>query len=202
MGTARTAGSSRRSNRERTEATRGALIAAARSLFADAGYAATGTPDIVAAAQVTRGALYHHFSDKADLFRAVVEAESLAVGEEIARRAGTAEDAMTALLQGARAYFDAMQAAGRTRLLLVDGPAVLGHAEMRRIDRASGEEELRIGLVGLGITDDPDILKSLTSQLSAAFDRGALDIADGVPLERVMAAMTLILERLGAGSPA
>lgn len=72
-----------RTNAERRDATREALLAAARALFAEKGYAATGTPEIVAAARVTRGALYHHFADKADLFRAVVEAEHRRVAAEV-----------------------------------------------------------------------------------------------------------------------
>ena len=73
---------------ERTEATRAALIAAGRSLFGERGYAQVGTSELVAAAGVTRGALYHHFRDKRALFREVLVATEQAflmrVGEAVA----------------------------------------------------------------------------------------------------------------------
>ena len=116
----------RRSNKQRSETTRAELIAAARLLFVGRGYAETGTPDIVDAAGLTRGALYHHFDDKKALFLAVVEAEARAVAEEIERAAPDDMPAREALVKGGEAYLDALAAPGRTRLLLLDGPAVLG----------------------------------------------------------------------------
>ncbi|QRM44103.1 TetR family transcriptional regulator [Rhizobium sp. BG4] len=166
-----------RTNRERTEQTQQALIAAARRLFVDKGYAETATPDIVSAAGVTRGALYHHFEDKRALFRAVIEQEAERVAEEIESRSADAQSPRDALLSGASAYFDAMAAEGRTRLLLLEAPAVLG-AEASAIDRENAEESLRRGLATMlpaaGVQLGP-----LTSLLSAAFDRAAIEIEQG-----------------------
>ena len=188
--------SARRSNRERTETTRSALIAAARALFVEKGYAETGTPEIVAAADVTRGALYHHFADKADLFRAVVEQEAQAVAAGIKREASA--PALEAMTAGAEAYFAAMAVPGRARLLLLDGPSVLGHGEMARIDRETGGRELRDGLAAAlppeTLRNAP--LEALTEVLSAAFDRAALAIAEARPEEDYKAAVRLVLNKL------
>ncbi len=186
----------RRSNRERTEEMRGRLIAAARALFVDRGYADTGTPEIVAAAGVTRGALYHHFADKQALFRAVVETEAAVVAAAIedAAAAGDAEstnggtsDGIPAapghgirrLVAGARAYLVAMAVPGRTRLLLVEAPAVLGATEVRAIDGGHAERTLRAGLEEAIEAGELRALPlpALTSLLSALFDRAALDAA-------------------------
>ena len=188
----------RRTNKERTEATRAALIAVARKLFVKKGYADTGTPEIVAAAEVTRGALYHHFADKADLFRAVVEREARAVAQQIERESADPVSALDALMDGAEAYFEAMAVPGRVRLLLRDGPSVLGHAEMDRIDRETGAEELRQGLAFAmeerALAKVP--LDALTDIVSAAFDRAALAIAEGRPADDYRTAVRLILSSL------
>lgn len=138
-----------RSNKERTEATRLALIEAARRLFVEKGYAETATPDIVAEAGVTRGALYHHFEDKRALFRATLEREAQAVAariETVSTASGTPREA---LLSGAGAYFDAMAEPGRTRLLLLEAPAVIGFEAMGAIERDNAEDTLKTGLSDL-----------------------------------------------------
>ncbi len=172
----------RRSNKERTDATRGALLDAARELFTDKGYADTATPEIVAAAGVTRGALYHHFEDKRQVFRAVIEREAVRLTEDIRSAAGDAAGARAAMIAGTSAYFSAMAVPGRTRLLLIDGPAVLGFDAMRAIDLAGAEASLREGVAELLHTDgsgnDRDV-EAAASLLSAAFDRAALEIDAG-----------------------
>jgi AcrR family transcriptional regulator len=169
----------RRSNADRSQAMRDALIAAGRELFIGKGYAETSTPEIVAAANVTRGALYHHFVDKAALFRAVIVAESERVAEHINTATKNCTSAADALNTGTDAYLDAMTEPGRTRLLLVDGPAVLGHDVVDQIDRETSGGTIVVGLsAALGREPDPRMLV-LARLLSAAFERAALDIAAG-----------------------
>jgi AcrR family transcriptional regulator len=169
----------RRSNADRSQAMRDALIAAGRELFIGRGYAETSTPEIVAAANVTRGALYHHFEDKAALFRAVIVAESERVAEQINTATQDCTSAAEALNTGTDAYLDAMIEPGRTRLLLVDGPAVLGHDTMDQIDRETSGGTIVVGL-SAALEREPDAeMLVLGRLLSAAFERAALDIAAG-----------------------
>jgi AcrR family transcriptional regulator len=115
-----------RTQAERSGATRGALIAAARRLFAERGYAATPREEIVAAAGVTRGALQHHFGDKQSLFLAVyeeVEKEVMTAVAEAAMKAGG--DPIEELRAGCQAYLDAVLDPTVQRICAIDGPAVL-----------------------------------------------------------------------------
>lgn len=169
----------RRSNADRRQATREALVRAGRELFVRTGYAATGTPEIVAAAQVTRGALYHHFEDKADLFEAIIRQDATEVAEAIGRRTEGVGDALEALHIGTEAFLDAMAEPGRTRLLLIEGPAVLGTEKMKRIDREISGATLVDGLAeAVGRAVDGR-LEAQASLLAAAFDRAALEISQG-----------------------
>lgn len=188
----------RRSNEERTRVTRKALIDAARKLFVTKGYAETATPEIVKAASVTRGALYHHFTDKADLFRAVVRREFESVSREIDIASSEPENAMAALEAGADGFIRAMQKPGRARLILLDGPAVLGRAEIDAIDQETSTDSLRVGLRTAmengEIVELP--LEPLTLMLSSMFDRAALAIADGGNVDQYRKTIQAVLAGL------
>lgn len=181
-----------RSNRDRTEKTRAALMQAARRLFIDKGYADTSTPEIVAAAGITRGALYHHFDDKRALFRAIVTDEALAVADAIERNAPGDLRPIDALLAGSSAYLDAMRVPGRTRLLLIEGPSVLGPAEMKKLDDENAVRTLRSGLEAAMKKNDASLV-ALTDLLSAAFDRAALAIDAGEDAEHYRTAIATLI---------
>lgn len=163
-------------NVERRAQMRARLIAAARALFVEKGYAEAGTPEIVRMAGATRGALYHHFDDKQALFRAVVEAEAAAVGAAI-EHAGKQASEQEALVAGSHAFFEAMRQDGRAQILLIDGPAILGAAEMDRIDAGGGRQSLLVGLKAAHPDKSDAQLQALATVLSAGFDRAALDMA-------------------------
>lgn len=178
-----------RTNRERTETTRQALLDAARALFVSKGYGDTSTPDICAWTETTRGALYHHFADKRDLFRHVLLREAEAVTADILAATPDGLAPRDALIAGSGAYLDAMTVPGRTRLLLIDGPAVLGRAEIMALDEANAANTLREGLAAALPRTKKVSLAALSGLLSAAFDRAALEIDGGADPGEVRTAM-------------
>jgi len=113
---------------EHASDTRTALVAAARHLFADQGYDATGTEQIVADARVTRGALYHHFRDKADLFRAVMAEAAGSVAQRLIDEQVASESTspLAEIQQGISAFLDVCVGGDFQRIVLIDGPRVLG----------------------------------------------------------------------------
>ena len=188
----------RRSNESRSASTQAALLAAARQVFVENGYTAAATTEVVELAGVTRGALYHHFDGKAGLFKAVIEQEAAAVAQAIAARTANPMSANRALLDGAAAYFEAMSVAGRVRLLLIEGPAVLGVEAMDAIDGATGRGELRLGLqlaADTGKLDHADV-GPLAAMLSAAFDKAALDVAAGASQHAYLSTLKAVIGAL------
>jgi len=169
----------RRTQAERLTETRVALLRAARTLFAQRGYGETATEDIVAAAGVTRGALYHHFKDKADLFAALVEQCFAEVLTEIDAAAARAPDAMSALRAGCRGFLAAALKKDRRRILLIDAPAIIGWARWRALDARYGMGALREGLAAAARERNVKLadLDAATHLLSGALNEAALLLA-------------------------
>jgi AcrR family transcriptional regulator len=131
---------------ERAGATRAVLIERARALFAERGYAGVSTEEIVRAAAVTRGALYHHFEDKRDLFRAVFEQIEQENVEQIAAAALSREDPWSQQLAAVGAFLDLCREPDVQRIVLVDAPSVLGWQEWRELEARYGLALVRAGL--------------------------------------------------------
>jgi AcrR family transcriptional regulator len=165
-----------RKPQERAEDTRKRLIAAARHLFSEKGYFATGTTEIVRAAGVgTRGALYHHFADKQALFRAVFEEVEL----DLLARAGSVVTGMTGfkrLRQALHAFLDVSVEPEVRRILLIDGPAVLGWDVWREIEAHYGLGAIR-ALLDEGIAD-----KSMNVAAPGALAHLLLSVVDEAAL--------------------
>ena len=123
---------------QQAAATREALLDAAEDLFAARGYADVGTEEIVRAARVTRGALYHHFADKRALFRAVHERREQELVESIGERIGGIADPWELIVVGLRAFLDACTDPATIRIGFVDAPVVLGWTEWRAVDARYG----------------------------------------------------------------
>lgn len=119
------------------------LIAAARALFEKDGYATTSTEALLLATGLTRGALYHHFRDKKDLFVAVCEAVHIDLSAAIEKAADTQGSPLQQLIAGAMAWVDAISQPGPRQVLLIDGPSVLGAETWAMLDERHGYQQLR-----------------------------------------------------------
>ena len=143
----------RRTQAERREGTRLALVRAAGDLFAQKGFAGVTIGEVVVHAGMTKGALYHHFSDKRELFRAVVEDVEAGVDGLVAEAAGRAhragDDPLEMFLAATRAYLEACLRPEVRRVLLLDGPAVLGWREWHEADAAHAVAQIQDGLDAL-----------------------------------------------------
>ena len=162
-----------------SEATRAALVEAARPLFAERGYAAVATEEIVRAAGVTRGALYHHFAGKEDLFAAVYEQVEAELVAEIGQVATVAADPLDALHRGAARFLEACRRPEVQRITLIDAPSVLGWERWREIGVRYGfgliEEVLKQGMEQGVIERQP--VRPLTHLLLGAMDEAAMLVA-------------------------
>jgi AcrR family transcriptional regulator len=179
---------SRKTQSERSAATTALLLAAARELFSKRSFADTATEDILAAAGVTRGALYHHFDSKAALFRAVFENEEAALTARLTKVAQAQPDALTGLRAGCRAFLEACLDPVVQRIVLRDARAVLSLDELREIESRYTLAALRNGLKhaiasGAMAERSPDILAHM---MLGALSEAAMAIARAPQPKKVL----------------
>lgn len=186
---------------QRSEATRGALVAAARELFAERSYANVATEEIVKRAGVTRGALYHHFADKEDLLRAVLHELSQELAEVSAAAALEETDQWRQILAAVDAFLDACTDPAIQQIMLVDAPSVLGWEEWREIDlqyglglvKASLEQAMETGLIARQPIDP------LAHLVVGALDEAAMYIARAADAKVARREMGESVERMLEG---
>ena len=192
---------------DQSQATREALIAAAHGLFAEKGFAGVATEEIVRAAGVTRGALYHHFDGKRELFAVVYEEVERQLVERIAASAmASATDPMEALQRGAEAFLDACEDPAVQRIALLDAPSVLGWERWREIGLRFGfglvQATLQAAMEAGQIEAQP--VGPLAHLLLGAIDEGAMLVArasdDGETRAQVGASVGRFLGALRTGA--
>jgi AcrR family transcriptional regulator len=185
--------------------TRAAIVASARTLFAKKGYANTGTEEIVAKARVTRGALYHHFRDKEDLFRVVTDqlvSEVLhkLVAEGTTGQLGIGDNIWEGFRKGFQAYLDASLDPAFQRIVIIDAPAILGDSPTRSdqaaalLERGWLERAMEEGHL---VAAPPDALQALVAGLQTAASRYVARSADQEVARREMGeALDVVLRGL------
>jgi AcrR family transcriptional regulator len=189
---------SRRS--QHTADTRAALLKAARRLFGERGYAAVSLDEVCARARVTKGALYHHFENKEDLFLGVYEQ----VEDDLLRAGETAvapdSDFWSQLSAAGRAFLEVC-ARPDTRQIILDAPAVLGWAKTRSAEERSALGQLQAGIeaaVEAGVIDSsaPAVLANL---LFALFHEAGMTVAASSDTEAARADVSVELDRVILG---
>jgi AcrR family transcriptional regulator len=174
---------------EQVRQTQAALVAAGRRLFGRNGFTATSVEDLARDAQVTTGALYHHFQNKTALFETVfveVHAELL---EASARAADGAPSDLESLARGFEAYLDAVTEPDVQRILITDGPAVLGLARFAEIDEPFTTIVAAWRAVGTLPVADPE---TVTRMLLGALTRGGMLIARSADADRLAARAAVV----------
>lgn len=171
-----------------------AILDQATEAFVRSGFQGASLDAIARAAGVTRGAVYHHFADKLGLFRAVVRAGHARVAASVVARADAeADDPRAALRAGCHAFVDAITDDPAARILLVEGPAVLGWSQWRDLDASASMRELR---EAVGVVTGGEDAEALTHLLSGAMNEGVLWIVDAADTKDARAALHRSLDRL------
>jgi AcrR family transcriptional regulator len=190
----------RRTQAERTAATRSRLLEAGKQLFAADGYAAVPTQAIVDTAGVTRGALYHQFGDKSGLFAEVYEDVERDLVTRISARIMAAEpvDQLAAMRTGARLFLSECSAPDVQRIVLIDAPAVLGWERWREVGMKYGlgviEAMLAQAMADGVIPEAP--LRPTAHVLLGALDEAALYVSRAAEADVALHEMYEVCDRV------
>jgi AcrR family transcriptional regulator len=193
----------RRAQADRSAATRDALITAARRLLAAQGFAEVSTDAIVAAAGVTRGALYHQFADKTALFDAVMDAVEADIARRLAEEVAAAgvSDPVEALRYAVRTWLEICVEPEIYRIALIDGPSVLGWTHWRAVCQRHVfglvQDLLSQGIELGRIRAQP--VRPLAHVLMGAADEAALYVAEAADHAQARAEMIAVIDQLIAG---
>jgi len=193
----------RRTQAERTAATRARLLDAGRRLFATNGFAAVSTQAIVEAAGVTRGALYHQFEDKVELFAAVYEEVERDIVATIVDRIVAAEpsDQLAAMRTGARLFLQECSSPEVRRIALIDAPSVLGWERWREVGARYGlgviAAMLAAAMAEGAIPEQPP--RPTAHVLLGALDEAALYVSRADDPEAALQQMYTVCDRLISG---
>jgi AcrR family transcriptional regulator len=190
-----------RATKEQSEITARRIQEVAAGLFAARGYADVRLAEVAQSAQVTRGAVYHHFRDKQHLFEAVAEAAQQRVASAVTAAAEAQHDPWEGLLAGCRAFLTASVSDDHRRILLIDAPAVMGWATWRSQDAAASARHLTeavtaLAQAGILAVTSPEATAIL---LSGAMNEGALHIASSRDRDAALAEVWSDLLRLLTG---
>lgn len=161
---------------EQRDRTRAEILRIATRRFAAAGYAGVALEDVMAEAGLTRGAVYHHFGSKRGLFQAVVDEAQQGVALAVERAAAGHDDVLDDFLAGCRAFLEASLAPEVRRILLIEGPAVLGWGDWREGDLETSVRLLDEGVAELaeaGVIADRS-LETVATMLSGALNEVAI----------------------------
>jgi AcrR family transcriptional regulator len=188
----------KRTQAERSATTRAALLAAARELFTERGFAAAGREDIAERAGVTRGALYHHFANKQALFLAVVEDLEAEIGQRLHHAWITGADPLERLRLGCQAFLDVAMDPSVRRVVLLEAPAVLGWQAWRDLDARHGlglvKEALQMVMDAEQI--EPQPVEPLAHMLLASLNEAALLVAQAIDPAAARQAVGVTVDRL------
>lgn len=168
-----------RASKEQSEVTAGRILEVAIDAFGSHGYTAVGLEDVAASAQVTRGAVYHHFQSKAGLFRAVHAETQRRVGQAVDDATASIEDPWQALEVGCQAFLEASVRTGNRQIMLIDAPSVLGWDVWRAQDADNSGRLLLAVLTELDAAGRLDVasIPAANALLTGAMNEAALWIA-------------------------